>query len=136
MAIIIQLNQDLEGRLKKNAAQKGVDPEQLIVKMLEEQLGEIAPTSEQVTIDEETLLLTKINAGVSGEMWDRFYQLIEKRDDNLLSEEEYQELITLTEDIEMANVKRIEYLIELAKLRKIGLEEVMAQLGIETLPYA
>lgn len=45
---------------------------------------------------------------------------------------EYEELLALTQQVEAANVKRIERLSELAKLRKTSLPELMKQLGIKT----
>ena len=49
----------------------------------------------------------------------------------MLTAEEYQELIRLTEAGERADVQRLEHLIELAAVRGVTVDEVMAQLGIK-----
>jgi hypothetical protein len=44
-------------------------------------------------------------------------------------------LIEISDQIEQANARRIQYLIELATLRGTSLEAVMQDLGIEALAY-
>lgn len=47
-----------------------------------------------------------------------------------ISEEEYKQLLDLTTELEAMNVKRIECLIEVAKIRKKTLIEVIDELGL------
>ena len=79
----------------------------------------------------EADLLWKINQGPSADVQERLDILIGKRESNMLTAEEYQELIRLTEAGERADVQRLEYLIELAAVRGVTVDEVMAQLGIK-----
>ena len=83
----------------------------------------------------ESELLLKINQGVPAQLQQRFDQLVEKRRDNTLTPGEYQELLALTEQIEQFDVERLQWLIELAQLRGLTLDELMQQLGINPRPY-
>jgi hypothetical protein len=80
----------------------------------------------------ESELLAKINQGLPAPLADRYRNLIEKRRSFSLTEEELSELLRLTDDVELFDAKRVEYLSELARLRKISLPALMTQLGIQT----
>ncbi len=60
----------------------------------------------------------------------RFNELIKKRRNENISENELDELITLTEKGEELNVRRLKYLVEIANIRNKGLREVMKELEI------
>jgi hypothetical protein len=83
----------------------------------------------------ESELLLKINQGIPEDVWKRYNDLITKRRAETLTPDEYDELLRLTDQIEALNVRRIEYLSELASLRKTSLSNLMEQLGIRTPPY-
>lgn len=78
----------------------------------------------------ESELLTSINQGLPPADAKRMNELIAKRQDYSLTEEEYQELIRLTDESECFGVERLKHLMELAHLRGITLDEVMEQLDI------
>ena len=78
----------------------------------------------------ESKLLIKINQGVPIEIQNRYDALIIKRDNRTLTPEEYDELLVLTDQVELLDVKRMECLMELAKLRKMSLPLLMKELGI------
>jgi wyosine [tRNA(Phe)-imidazoG37] synthetase (radical SAM superfamily) len=84
----------------------------------------------------ETELLREINRGLSQEDWQRYHELVAKRRAETLTPEEQTALIALTDQIEEANVRRIERLIELARLRNTSLEALMDKLGITAPAYA
>jgi hypothetical protein len=79
----------------------------------------------------ESELLLKINHHLSPELQARFDELVAKRQDEILTPVEYEELLTLTEQVEHIDVGRIEALAQLAKLREISVDELMDQLGIK-----
>jgi len=83
----------------------------------------------------ETELLQKINRGFPASVWQPYKQLIAKRNDETLAEDEYQQLITLSDQLEEMNVERMGYLIELSQLRKQPLRKVMDDLGIHPLSH-
>jgi LAS superfamily LD-carboxypeptidase LdcB len=78
----------------------------------------------------EAELLLKINQGIPANLQRDYKELIAKRDDEILTEDEYQKLLQLTEEIEKIQAQRIENLAELARLRGISLSTLMENLGI------
>ena len=127
MSITIQLPTELEKRLKEIAAERGEEVEDLIADLLKEKLLPIPNRMQR----KEAELLLKINLGISEEEWNHFYQLLEKRDMEIMTPQEHRELIDLTEKIEKANTRRMQYLTELALLKNISLDQLMNDLGIE-----
>ncbi|MEY4541753.1 MAG: hypothetical protein RLZZ306_3510 [Bacteroidota bacterium] len=79
---------------------------------------------------EESLLLEKINKGLSLKQVERFKILDQKRFDEILTNEEYAELSALVEKIENLNVRRLKHLIALSKLRNISVRELVKQLNL------
>ena len=81
-------------------------------------------------------LLTKINKGIPADLQNRYDDLINKRRGLTISQVEYDELLRLTEQIEELDVRRVEYMAELARWRKTTVPALMKDLGIKTPPYA
>jgi pantothenate kinase len=73
--------------------------------------------------------------GLSEEEWQRYRELVVKRRAETLTPQERQELLSISDQIELANVRRIELLIKLAQLRKMPLKTLMESLGIESPVY-
>jgi len=71
-----------------------------------------------------------IGNGTEEAIWHRYHALSAKRDAETLTPAEHQELISLSQSIEAGDVKRLDYMAELAKLRGISLRELRAQMGI------
>jgi hypothetical protein len=84
----------------------------------------------------ESELLQRINQGIPVEIQKRYNELIAKRQEETLEPQEYDELISLTHKVEKLEAKRVADLIELARLRQVSLDELLAQLGIHTPTYA
>lgn len=84
----------------------------------------------------ESELLAKINQGVPVELQNRYDALIAKRRASTLTETEHSELLRLTDQVEGLDKRRVEYLAELARLRKISLRALLKDLGIKPRPYA
>jgi len=83
----------------------------------------------------ESELLLKINQGIPLDIQQYYNDLIAKRDAEILTNDEYRELLGLTEQIEKQQAQRIEYLAELASLKGISLNTLMENLGIQTQNY-
>ncbi len=79
---------------------------------------------------EESELLKKINAGLPAEIHQRYRTLRVKRQKETLTETEHKELISITETIEEFDVQCLQWLIQLAKLRNITLDQLTKQLGL------
>ncbi|MBE9074654.1 STAS/SEC14 domain-containing protein [Microcystis sp. LEGE 08355] len=80
---------------------------------------------------DETELLLKINQGLSQDNQGRYQLLINKRNEENLTEQEYQELLELSDQMEIHQTQRLEYLAQLARLRQISLTDLMTQLSIK-----
>jgi hypothetical protein len=80
----------------------------------------------------ETALLLEINEGLPSELHDRYESLLEKRDNDDLSDVEHAELLDVSNQIEGLGVKRIEALAKLALIRQVSLPKLMDDLGIQS----
>lgn len=73
----------------------------------------------------EADLLHKINVLFPSEKRRRYNELYAKFKSEDLDEKQYKELLNLSDEFEMRNAKRLEYIGELAELRGQTLEQVM-----------
>ena len=79
---------------------------------------------------EEAQLLLRINGRLPEDVQRRYAELIAKRDAETLGDEEHQELLRLTEQVEAFDVARVEALSQLASRRGVTLSALMRQLEI------
>jgi hypothetical protein len=91
----------------------------------------VSESADVLTVAETDLLL-EINRGIPEQIHERYETLLEKRDDEALSEAEYRELLDLSNQIEGFGVSRIEALVKLAILRQVPLPKLMDDLGIQS----
>lgn len=89
-----------------------------------------APTQFQ----QETRLLQKINQPLPVDIQQRYDELRTKLLHKTIAPDEYQELLNLIDEVELAGANRLEALLDLAQLRHLSLGEVMEQLGIRPPP--
>ncbi|MCY7346634.1 MAG: hypothetical protein LH614_10495 [Pyrinomonadaceae bacterium] len=81
--------------------------------------------------DAETRLLKSIYRIFPSDKLARLKQLRAKTEAGDLSETEYEELAALSDSLEEFHARRMKKLAELSKLRGLGLEETMSQVGIK-----
>jgi hypothetical protein len=124
MSITIHLSNQIEEKLKSITTQNGLD--------LEVYLEQLITENVEKRLSKEDDLLLKINQGISIEKWQRFYVLKEKKENQVLTEIEHQEIISIYSEIENIHAQRMLYLVELANLRGTDLRSLMTQLGIKT----
>ena len=86
-------------------------------------------------LSDEPALLEKINNWLSPDLKSRIEALIAKRQNEGLTMEEREELVTLGKQQQGAHEARVEALSELAHLRGVTLTQVMNQLGIRFSDY-
>jgi len=86
-----------------------------------------------VLTEMESTLLKKINKPIPAEIQKRYDLLIVKRDDHTLSDEEYSELLELTNYTEQHAVERLELLLELSKVRNVSLDDLLDELELKPL---
>lgn len=85
--------------------------------------------------DETSLLLQINSARFDPGQQARFDELVGKRQHEVITSEELQELIQLTNAIEQRDVQRLEALRDLARLRSTTVPALMDALGIRTPVY-
>ena len=84
-----------------------------------------------VLAERETELLEEINQGLPPATQARLNELIKKRLAETITDDELQELIRMTNEVELFDAKRLEHLIELAHLRNVPLKKLIKQLGLK-----
>jgi uncharacterized membrane protein YheB (UPF0754 family) len=78
----------------------------------------------------EKKLMEEIEQKLAPDLQSRFEELIVKREDEVITAKELKELIGLTNQVERMDVRRLECLTELARLRKTTVPALMEDLGI------
>ena len=101
--------------------------EEFIAHLLKLRAQRLAPNLSST----ESELLLKINQGIPIAIQNRFNELVAKRVALTLTTEEHTELLQLTDEIENLDGARVRYLGEIARLRNVSLNQVMADLGIQ-----
>ncbi len=124
MTLTINIAPDLQSQLYREATLAGLDPSAFVANLVEERLRKEERRAPRLS-SRETELLREINRGLSPEDWQRYRELVAKRRAEILTPAEQSILIALSDEIEAANVRRIERLIELARLRNMPLEALM-----------
>ena len=84
---------------------------------------------------DESALLVQINQGIPEALTNRLEMLLEKRDEEGLSEVEEAEMCRLSAEVERRGVERLESLSKLAAARGVSLVEVMNSLGITAMNH-
>jgi hypothetical protein len=74
--------------------------------------------------------------GVPSDLQQQYRALRAKRDDEVLTDAEYELLLELSDRIEILAAERAGYLIKLAELRQVPLPQLMSDLGIKAPDYA
>ena len=129
MSLVLQINPSLEKRMRQNANQKGIELNQFIVQVLELNFPE-EKSKPKTIAKHEAQMLQKIELAIPVETWERYHILRAKQQNETINAEERAEYAAANQKIEAANVQRLAALIELAKIRKVSLDEVLNQLGL------
>ena len=132
MNLTIDLQPELEAKLKDEAARTGIDAGTFVVRALEAQLQRNSRQSVSSHLpQEEAILLQKINRGLPETTWQKYEDLVAKQRAEVLTPEEHVRLIALSDRIEEAHAERMAHLAELARQRQTSLDTLMGQLGIK-----
>lgn len=135
---MLEVAPELENQIKQAAAKAGLSPDAYILESVRQRLQPTKHLPSSITrlSLREATLLQKINESLSQMDWQRYRELIGKRQDETLTPDEQVELIARSDYLEEANVKRIEYLAQLATLRKTTVPALMNELGLKPTTYA
>ena len=135
MALTVEITPELESQVREQAKQRGLEADEYIVNVLQEHLRQRQKHLPSHLPEPEARLIEQINEGFPPELWRRYNELVTKRRAETLTVDEQAELISLSDQIEEFNTRRLEFLADLARLRQISLAELMQQLGITTPQY-
>jgi uncharacterized protein (DUF1778 family) len=130
MTLMLELPPELEKGLREAAAKAGSQPTDFVIEAVQERLSKTVGVSSPHLSKRESELLLAINQSFSHVNWQRYFELIDKRDAETITSDELSQLIGMTNGIEEANAKRLQYLIELAQLRNVSLEQLMDELDL------
>ncbi len=130
--LTLDITLEFEAQLRKEAAREGLDETGYILKTLKERFH----ASRVRASRPETELLSRVNQGLPEETWQRYRELVERRQAEELTSEQHAALMALTHQIEDAHARRFEALGELARLRRTSLEALMHELDINFPPHA
>lgn len=138
MTITLEVTPELESQIKQAAAKVGLSLDAYILESVAQRLQptQHRPSRVKRLPKQEATLLQKINQSLSQIQWQRYHELIGKRQAETLTPEEQMELIALSDQLEEANAKRIEYVAQLAALRKTTVPALMNELGLKPAAYA
>ena len=129
MTLNLNIDPALEQRLREEAARCGVEPNSYAVAAIEEKLQVDARPSPQLS-HEESAILEQMNIGLSEQIWARYDELVAKRKAEMLTHDEHEELMRLTDTVEEDHARRIGLVAKLSKIRNVPLKLLMSQLGI------
>lgn len=135
MSLIIDIAPELEGEIRQAAALEGLSPNLYVIESVTERLRQPKQVENKPISGPESDLLQKVNQCMAHINWEQYRELIDKRQAETLTTLEYDELVTLGDKIEEANVERIELLMELADLRHTTLPAIMKELGIKPISH-
>ena len=131
--VTLTLPDALAKRVREVAASTQRDLEEVLLEWIDHTSLQLSPPNAIVTAETKTesQLLQQVNIGFSADWWGRYQELIGDRQSETISEQHLDELIAMSEALEIANVERIKALGELAHLRGCSIEEVMEALDIQ-----
>ncbi|MEM9888828.1 MAG: hypothetical protein AAF849_23240 [Bacteroidota bacterium] len=85
----------------------------------------------QSTEDREAQLIRQIQTEWNPIARQRFHELTQKRQDEIITTDEYNELLELVDEMENYTAQRTLYVTELAKLRGVSARELMTELSLK-----
>lgn len=132
MTLTLEISPEVEKQLRHAAARAGVAPDVYVVGLLQQNLQQTPMHGQNAKSlpRQEANLLNKINRSLSQSQWERYGQLIAKRQAETLTPSEQKELVSISDQLETDNVQRIKYLAQLARLRNTSVSKLMIELGI------
>jgi uncharacterized protein (DUF1778 family) len=131
MTLTLELPPELEKSIKEAAAKAGAQPTDFVIETLQERLSKTVRGAPKNLSKRESELLLAVNESFAHVQWQRYFELIDEREAETITKDELAELVELSNEIEEANAKRLQYLIELAQLRNVSLEQLMDDLDLK-----
>ena len=130
MSLTIQIPVTTEHYLREIAKRQGMSLEHYISQLLTDTSISTLNKKGKKSIT-EIELLQKIQLDIQAEDLNEFYILTQLLKSGKITEQERETLIQLNDLVEIAHAKRMQYVLELAKLRKVSFDKVLTDLGIK-----
>lgn len=125
MDLILDLPDSLENQLRAEATRNGISLHHQII----QNLASFHEAQQEAKTREEELL-QNITDWIAVRQRNRYHKLLQKRKSTQISEDEYQELLLLTNLVEVAHAVRMKHVFDLAALRKTDVLTLMQTLGL------
>jgi hypothetical protein len=125
MDIILDLPDGLENELRTEALRNGVSLHHQII----QNLATLHEAKQEAQTPEEELT-QNITDWISVRQRNRYYKLLQQKESGHLTEDEHQELLLLTNLVEVAHAVRMKHLFNLAALRGVDILPLMQVFGI------
>ncbi len=132
MPFSVTVPPDIEKRVRRQAADEGIEPQGLVVETLRRQFRPRSAAKTKALDGVETKLFERINAVLPVETRQRYDELVKQRRGHRISKAELAELRRLTDEVEVAHAARIAAVVELAKHRGVDFDELLDELGLRT----
>ena len=129
MSLTIQIPVTTEHYLREIAKRQGMSLEHYISQLLTDTSISTLNNKGKKSITEIDLL-QKIQLNIQADDLHEFYRLTQLLKSGKITEKEKETLIQLNDLVEIAHAKRMQYVLQLAKLRKVFFDKILTDLGI------
>jgi len=130
MILTVELSPSLEQRIRHRAAQLGGDPETIVTNLVRDHFSTDVDSPFTALTEEETKWFRQVNEVPPGVVRERWRELDSLRRAGQLDENQQAEMVTLYDQIEANQTRRIEAASQLARLWHVSLDSVIEQLGL------
>ncbi len=130
MSLIIQIPVTTEHYLRENANRQGMSLEDYISQLLTETSVSAFSKKGKKTLS-EIELLQKVQLEIQEDDLREYNRLKNLLKLGEITEQEREKLIQLNDLVEIAHAKRMQFILQLAQLRKVPLDSVLMDLGIK-----
>jgi hypothetical protein len=138
MTLSVNLSAELVEALRALAGRTGQDLDRTVAQLLQEQLRLYAPPATSTArpgapstmSPAETELLRQVQQGLPEATWQRYRELVARRETEELADAEQPELVALADTVEAWNVRRLELARKLADLRGVPCQTVLEELNL------
>jgi hypothetical protein len=135
MSLTLNLDKSTENKLFIQAKNQGLNINDYVLQIIQQKIADTTTVTHLPVLSAiETELYMQINQGFAEISWDRLRELIAKRENYSLSDEELEELISMTQETERLNSNRLRALLSLSELRNTTIEKLMEELEIHPIP--
>lgn len=132
MSLNVQIPPDAEFAIRRAARRAGIPLAEFLRLAADQEEKRGKPSAALSLAGRESEILLEIGSLMGQFDWPRFHILSARMEDEELSEAEHQELVAMTRRIEAANAHRIRLLAELSRLRHVEIDDLIAELELNT----